>query len=222
MKAVFSDIDGTLTLEPTWKAVAIRYDYEKEDYEEVKRYLRGEITHDELILETVERLCSLGASREGISQAIRGMQKIPGLETFLQRLNGNGAAVISGGIYDCLEILKIKSAFREHHMPAMEYDEEGKIKGVKLFDGSAQGKIAAFEEIRARMGLRYEDCAYLGDSANDVLIAEAVARNGGTFILVDAKNEAVRKMSTQEEDEILRTAATAIIQNLEDALRYVI
>ncbi|MBI4139935.1 haloacid dehalogenase-like hydrolase [Candidatus Woesearchaeota archaeon] len=222
MKAVFSDIDGTFTLEPSWKALAIHYGYEREDYEGVKRYLKREITHDDLVLETVARLRKVCATSNGIIQAIKGVQRTPGLEIFLQRLNGNGAAVISGGVYDCLEVLGIKSSFREHHMPKMLYDDEGKITGVKLFDGSAQGKIAAFEEVRTRMGLRYEDCVYLGDSANDLLIAEALARNRGVFILVDAKNEEMQKMSSREDDERLKTAATAVIHNLEDALSYII
>ena len=220
MKNIFADIDGTFVLEPTWKIVMRRYGVEQADTLALQKYISGLCTHDELLISTIETLQKVGATKSEIYSALQQLEQVPGLQTLLTKINGNGIAVISGGMYDCLHIHGIAKAFQEHHITRFQYGEQERITGYTLFNGGAQGKLQTFEEVRIRRELSYNECAYFGDAGNDLLVAERVVKNGGVFVLVEATHFGIQH-STEKDSRRLREIATVRVTNLEDAIPYV-
>jgi len=225
MKFLITDQDGTLIVEAPFTSLAISYGFHEKNMRDVNRYMQRELSYEELTKVFVDELISRNAKRRDIEKILKGLTPVNGLSSLLERLNGNGLAVLSGGFIEVSEIHGILPKFKEHYGLRLLYNEGGVISGRTHFEGTSEGKLLTLQRIVTSHDLSLRDICYLGDSGNDYLVAKELVNNGGTFIMVQPEQDGDEshhyKKHEYGEIEKLCSLASKVISSLEEVIPFI-
>ncbi|HBA37542.1 MAG TPA: hypothetical protein DCY94_02345 [Firmicutes bacterium] len=114
----------------------------------------------------------------------------PGLDDFLKKTDTKNY-IVSGGLKDFLEHLKVTKCFDGIYGSSLKYDEKGKIIGIGEIMTDDK-KISAIRDILKRNNREGNDCRdvyYVGDGYSDANAMKFVHDNGGKAIFVYQPNE---------------------------------
>jgi phosphoserine phosphatase len=98
----------------------------------------------------------------------------PGARTLVRSMAARGAhtALVSGGFSFFTQRVAAAAGFAEHRANHLIF-EAGRLAGVAEPILGRAAKLAALEEIAARLGLTPADAIAVGDGANDLAMVEA-------------------------------------------------
>ncbi len=174
------DIDGTLVRHPdnwtVWEVLNKRYigtgEVNKQRYAD---YLAGKISYADWVEMDVTGWRDAGATRSDMIEGFAPLELIPGTREMLNALSGTGARliVISGTLDLMLHTLLPEHPFAEVYCNHIGFDDEGKISHWQATPFDMQGKETALRAVALREEIPLSRCAYVGDSGNDVWIADA-------------------------------------------------
>lgn len=182
VKAVVFDFDGTIAENPkpsTWELLEGILGVTDEDKELHKEFHSGEITFKEWAEESLLLYQRHGLNRETMQRAFDSVSPMTGtVETFNQlKKEGIIVGIVSGSIQNFYDHLK-----KEYGMEAdwvsfaaeIIFDESGEVEEMECNEFDFEGKVQALKNFCDAFGIRPEDCAYVGDSRNDIHVFKAV------------------------------------------------
>ncbi len=227
-KHFVSDQDGTLIKEAPYGKISTHYEFLEQNTEWVYQFQQGILTYTQAVGNFAEELGRRGGTKAEVVRLLTKLTPVLGLDKLLEHLNGSdssGLALISGGLLEVSDIHGITPHFKEHHGARLTYDDDGRVTGVKHFEGTSAGKLSCVNDICIRHHITYRDVVYAGDSGNDHAVAKAIIQGGGTFLLVKTKEtegtiEHYYKRGERKEIEELKRIATATIQSLEEVIPF--
>lgn len=209
------DVDGTLVIHPEGKTVweVLNRRFTGEDGSGDDRwadYRAGRLSYADWVALDIEGWRAAGASREDLIGAFEPLRLIDGAREAFDTLQDQGLrlVVISGTLDLLLHTLLEDSPFQEVHANHIAFDAQGRIAHWKATPFDMQGKAVALRAIALREGIPLERCAFVGDSGNDVWVAETA----GYAIALNPKDEALEKVA----DAVVRS------DDLRDILPYLL
>lgn len=149
-----------------------------------RRAMNGELNFEAALRERVALL--KGLPEQVIDQVFRTrIHYMPGGRELVQTMKANGAraALVSGGFTAFTTRVAEGLGFDEHRANILHV-AEGQLTGTVAEPIlGREAKLAALEEITARMGLSVEDAIAVGDGANDL----AMLKRAGAGVALHAK-----------------------------------
>lgn len=225
MKYLVTDQDGTLILESPFTEVAKKYGFFKENLTLVNQYMMRELSYEQLIRLFIDSLVSKRADRDTLETIFRSLTPVHGLTTLLERIDGKGLAVLSGGFLEVSRVHGVLDKFKEHYGVRLIYSQEEVVIGGVHFEGTSVGKLSTLRKIISSNGLSLREICYLGDSGNDYLVARELVENGGTFLMVEPKeNRNTDHPHKKDESDVideLRSIASKVISTLEEVIPFI-
>ncbi len=197
------DVDGTLVEHPeklvVWQLMNRRYlgSLEVSD-QRYRDFMAGKFDYERWVDLDVSDWMSRGATRAEMAEEVKALELIGGAHETLAVLKERGykLAVISGTLDLVIEEFFPEHPFEEIFTNKLHFDEAGKLVGAKATNYDMEGKAHALEELAQRFSLSLEECAFVGDHANDVAVAQAagfsVAFNPKTPRLEEVADHVIR------------------------------
>jgi len=111
-------------------------------------------------------------------EVINSVQEMPGAFGAVRRFHERGSitAIISGGFKALAD--RVQRDFKIHHaLSGCEYffnQQTGQLEHWNLLPSDYEGKVHFVKAIMAEYGISKEECAFIGDAQNDVLVAKEV------------------------------------------------
>lgn len=174
------DVDGTLVRGPrgliVWELLNERFAGTAElNRERYARFRAGEISYADWVALDIGGWRDAGATRDDLVAAMADLCVVGGAVETVARLREAGVrtVVISGTLDLVLRTLLPDAGFDEVYTNHIGFDEGGAITHWKATPFDMRGKAQLLRAIALREGLPLGRCAFVGDSGNDVWIAEA-------------------------------------------------
>jgi phosphoserine phosphatase len=173
------DIDGTLVRHPENKTIweVLNRCFIGDDgvnKERLEAYKSGRLSYADWVTLDMSGWRDAGATRDGIVAAMAPLTLVPGTRETLAALKESGArlVVISGTLDLLLDTLLPEHPFDEVYCNRIQFDDDGRILawGATPFDMS--GKAVALKAVAMRERIDLAKTAFVGDSSNDLWIAE--------------------------------------------------
>ncbi len=183
MKLVVFDLDSTIIDAESLDEFGKLGNKEEEIREITKKAMTGEISFEEALRKRVQLL--RGLEIEKIREKVKEIPPMEGAAETVSELRSKGikTAVISGGFDIVAERIKEELAM-DYSVANQFVVEDGKITGEvvgPLIKEGSKGKI--FEMLAAKVGVSLEECAAIGDGANDI----SMFRKAGLSIAFNSK-----------------------------------
>jgi phosphoserine phosphatase len=176
---VVFDVDGTLvehTEDKTvWEVLNRRFTgTDGTNRERFDAYLAGRLSYAEWVALDISGWRDAGATRDQIVAAFEPLKLVSGARETLDALRERGVrlAVVSGTLDLLLETLFPDHPFAEVYCNRIRFGPEGRIASWSATPFDMSGKSVALRAIAMREGVPLSRVAFVGDSANDVWIAE--------------------------------------------------
>ncbi|NIL99750.1 MAG: HAD-IB family phosphatase [Acidobacteria bacterium] len=173
------DVDGTLVWGPdgmtVWEVLNLKFtgtaEWNKERYAE---YKAGRLSYADWVDLDVRGWRDSGARREDLIAALEPLRLIEGVREATHALRDAGyrLVVISGTLDLMLETLFPDHPFDEVYANHIGFDEQGRIAHWRATPFDMTGKAEALRGVALREGIPLKRCAFVGDSSNDVWIAQ--------------------------------------------------
>lgn len=175
VKLVGFDWDGTLVDIDTasWRIIDRKLGVEQEDEKLNALFFEGKIAYNEWSRRTVEFYKTNGLNYSRFLDIVKTMPLMAGaLETFNElKRRGIKTAIVSGSIANIYDYFAQQYGLKADYVSfvsRIHFDEHGNIVGGEFNDYDYEGKAKAFENFAKREGLSLSDCAFVGDSENDI------------------------------------------------------
>jgi len=186
-KLVCFDVDGTLIDEVVyiWQLIHKGLGIDKDTVDNAaRRFYEGRISFREWADHDMRLWVKKGATRQVLLSLIEGLKLMPGARETLDELKRRGLklAVISGGLDFVLErfIPDAGTLFDRIMINRIAFDRKGRIERIEPTEfGSDSHKIDGLRQIAKELGVRLGECAFVGDSDNDISIAEGAGLSIG-------------------------------------------
>jgi len=199
------DVDGTLVAGPdgmtVWEVLNLKFtgtaEWNKERYAE---YKAGRLSYAEWVALDITGWREAGARRDELIAAFEPLTLIDGVReaTFALRDAGYRLFVISGTLDLMLDTLFPDHPFEETYTNHIGFDDEGRIEHWRATPFDMNGKAEALRGLALREGIPMRRCAFIGDSSNDVWIADAA----GFSVAFNPRSDDLEKVA----DTIVRSA----------------
>lgn len=177
------DVDGTLVRGPNgwtvWEVLNEHFtgtaEHNKERY---ALYRSGKLSYADWVRLDVSGWIEAGATRAKIVAALGPLELIRGVRESLAALRAAGGRlyVISGTLDVMLDTLLPDHPFEEVYANHLGFDDAGRIAHWRATPFDMEGKAQALRAIAMREGVPLQDCAFVGDSGNDVWVARLAGR----------------------------------------------
>jgi len=206
---VVFDVDGTLVEhaddKTVWEVLNLRFtgvgDADRERFE---AYREGRLSYAEWVALDVSGWRDAGATRDQIVAAFEPLKLVSGTREALAALRARGVrlAIVSGTLDLLLDTLFPDHPFDEVYCNRIRFGDDGRIQSWSATPFDMSGKSVALRAIALREGVPLSRVAFVGDSANDVWIAEesgfAVAFNPKSADLERVADVAVRSRDLRD------------------------
>jgi phosphoserine phosphatase len=209
------DIDGTLVLSSegrtVWEVLNRRFlgtsEFNKQRY---ALYKQGKLSYSDWVALDINGWRDAGATRAEIIAAFAPLTLTAGARETLTTLRNEGVKLfaISGTLDIMFNTLYPDHPFEKVYANRMEFDEQGKIVGWRATPFDMEGKATALRAIAVETGVPLENCAFVGDSTNDLWIA----REAGFTIAFNSNSTELEQLA----DAVVRS------QDLRDILPYLV
>jgi phosphoserine phosphatase len=138
--------------------------------------LEGRISYAEWFSEDLKMLKAAGATRTHVNEVAQLMQPQRGCLELLQRLGDAGIhrAVLSGGIDVVLEAALPQVQFDAVHINQLVFGPDGRLISGEPTPYDMQCKADGVRALCRRFGVSAEECAFVGNGANDVSVSDCV------------------------------------------------
>lgn len=208
LKLIFFDMEGTIfrkavpfnktkVAPSAWVAIAehLGKDALREERKTQDKYNLGQYAgYLEWMEETILIHQKYGLTKQTFCNILNSIEYTPGVKDVFKHINSKGipTCLISGGFKyqadKAVKDLKIK-----HSFVACEYfwNHSGSLYHWNLLPADKKGKVNFMRLLMSEYGVANNNCAFIGDGENDVLIAKEV----GISIAFNAQEE-LRKAAT--------------------------
>lgn len=173
------DVDGTLVNSPNdrtvWEILNERFTGTAEhNRQRFAEYKAGRLSYAEWVALDVRGWQNAGATRAQLIEAFSVLKPIGHAQQALDSLKEAGCRliVISGTLDLMLSTLLPEAPFDEIHANHIGFDDNERISHWKATPFDMDGKAALLRAVAIRHGIRLERCAYVGDSSNDLWVAQ--------------------------------------------------
>lgn len=190
------DVDGTLITHPdgktVWEVLNRRFLGDDEiNRERYAAFLAGELSYPDWVSLDASGWRDAGATRASMIEALDDLRLVDGAREALAAIRNAGAAtVVISGTLDLLLATRIPDpTFDEVYTNRVRFDDAGRIAGWDATPYDNDGKAVALHAIARRRGLDPARCAFVGDSSNDVAVAEAA----GFTIAFNPRSDALER-----------------------------
>jgi phosphoserine phosphatase len=191
IKCIFFDMEGTIfrkavetregrVAPSAWTMIGRKLGEEadKEEEETKNKWNRGEYSgYVEWMEDTIKVHKKYGLTKEKFDWILGLIEYHFGVkETFAElRKKGYKTAMISGGFKAQADRAQ-KDLFINHAFAACEYfwDKDGKLLHWNLLPCDYEGKLDFMNLIIKEHGLKADECAFVGDGKNDIMLAKSV------------------------------------------------
>jgi HAD superfamily phosphoserine phosphatase-like hydrolase len=204
------DVDGTLVRGPerrtVWEVLNERFTGTPDhNVERFALYKAGKLSYADWVELDVTGWIEAGATRESIVEAFASLEAVPGTLESLQRLAEAGCklVVISGTIDVMLHTLLPDAPFDEVYCNHLGFDDTGKISHWRATPFDMQGKAKLLKAVAIRHEIPLARCAFVGDSDNDVWVAQEAGFSIGVHPTDDLAEVADVVLRTDDLREIL-------------------
>ncbi len=199
-KLICFDVDGTLVdnIVFSWQ---LFHDYFKTDLrkrEEMQRkFYDGKISYLQWANHDINMWVQKNARKQDFFDALRenNVKLMEGALETIKELKKDGCrlAIISGSLSVILEyvIPDYKDYFDDVFLSWIHFDDKGNILKVEATEFDMMKKADALKLIAEREKIPLEECAFIGDHHNDVMIA----KEAGLSIAFDAKDDELREVA---------------------------
>lgn len=193
-KAVFIDVDGTLTDDTSgWEKVHLRFDLEDEMNRNIDRFFSGQIDYDEWALEDVSmwKGKSYREFQEALKDPILREGAIEGVN--LLKKAGFDVILVSGGLDEMVKHVATSVSADQYYSNDIGHTN-GVLNGtVTIKVGNSKSDV--IKEIAKKYHYDLEKCGAIGDNVNDIgmfnLVAYAVAINAEKEEVISAADDVV-------------------------------
>ncbi len=203
------DVDGTLVRHPrdwtVWEVLNARFTGAPEvNVERYAAYRAGKLSYADWVDLDIGGWREAGATRESIVAAFGELRLVDGTAETLAKLKAAGMrlVVISGTLDLLLDTLLPEHPFDEVYVNHIGFDDAGRISHWRPTPFDMGGKATALSAIAMREGISLAACAFVGDSDNDVFVADAagavVAFNPKSEALIEKANAVVRSENLRD------------------------
>lgn len=194
IKLVCFDLDQTLINENSWAELGIALGVAKELEDELYRAFKaGEITYDEWNDRVLaEYMKHNEATRDGITKCFAKYTLAPGAREAVEYIKEAGyhVALISGSIDVMVNLVANDLGIRYAKANnAFIFDEEDRLSGIHAHGDDTLAKASHLESFCDLLGINIEECACIGDGANDIEMFRRT-KHGITFPDSKIKSEA--------------------------------
>jgi len=203
------DIDGTLVLSSegrtVWEVLNRRFlgtsEFNKQRY---ALYKQGKLSYSDWVALDINGWRDAGATRAEIIAGFAPLTLTPGARETLTTLRNEGVKLfaISGTLDIMFNTLYPDHPFEKVYANRMEFDEQGNIVGWRATPFDMEGKARALRAMAAEKGVPLENCAFVGDSANDLWVAReagfAIAFNSNCAELEQLAGAVVRSRDLRD------------------------
>lgn len=191
-KLIFMDLEGTLLQKAihlddgrvapsAWTLLAERLGPEalKEEQATKDSWSNGGYrSYIEWMQDTIKIHQKYGLTIKVFEEVINSVEEMPGARKAVGRFHEQGAvtAVISGGFKALTD--RVQRDFKIHHaLSGCEYffsPQTGQLEHWNLLPSDYYGKVHFVKAIISEYRVQKEECAFIGDAQNDVLVAQEV------------------------------------------------
>ncbi|HEV8361634.1 MAG TPA: HAD-IB family phosphatase [Candidatus Thermoplasmatota archaeon] len=191
-EVVFFDMDGTLTDRvSSWEWVHRRFGLDNKANWEA--FLRGEIDDEEFVRRDIALWKSAhpqGLHLDTIRDALSDIPLVPGARELIDALHRDGAhtIIVTGGLDLLAERVCQELGIREHVGNGLCADAQGYLLDEGVLRVPVKDKGRPVRHLLARLGIRPERAAAIGNSHQDVAMFQAC----GLGVAFDPIDEGVR------------------------------
>ena len=203
------DIDGTLVLSSegrtVWEVLNRRFlgtaEFNKQRY---ALYKQGKLSYSDWVALDINGWRDAGATKSEIIAGFAPLTLTAGARETLTTLRNEGVKLfaISGTLDIMFNTLYPDHPFEKVYANRMEFDEQGNITGWRATPFDMEGKAKALRAIAAQEGVPLANCAFVGDSTNDLWIAReagfAIAFNSNSAELEELAGAVVRSQDLRD------------------------
>lgn len=213
VRVVCFDVDGTLVQHVDDRTVWQVFNKTVHGTDTINRarfaaFREGRISYDEWVALDILDWKAHGLEKARMSEIIRAeLSRTDGAEETVRALRERGyaVAIISGTLDLTLELMLGDVAFDRAWSNRIEFDEAGRISGWQATPFDVEGKARALEALAEEFGVTTRECAFVGDSWNDL----PVFRAAGISIAYRPKLDALREAADVVIDDGSLTALLA-------------
>lgn len=215
-KLIFMDLEGTLLQKAihlddgrvapsAWTLVAERLGPAALREEQITkdRWLNREYrSYTAWMQDTIRIHQQYGLTLQVFEEVMNSVQEMPGACNTVQRFHERGAitAIVSGGFKVLAD--RVQRNFKIYHaLSGCEYffsRDTGYLEHWNLLPSDYKGKVHFVKAIMNEYGITREECAFIGDAQNDILVAQ----EAGLSIAFNAQPE-LREVCTYSIDQAL-------------------
>jgi phosphoserine phosphatase len=216
------DVDGTLINSPNgwtvWEILNERFTGTAEhNRQRFAEYQAGRLSYADWVKLDVRGWQEAGATRSQLIEAFAKLKPIGYVQETLAALREAGCLliVISGTLDLMLKSVLPEAHFDEIYANHIGFDDNDLISHWKATPFDMDGKAALLRAVAMRHGVRLDRCAYVGDSSNDLWVAQAA---GFSIALNPKSDELVENSSLTIRGDDLRLIVEPVLKGLK-ALR---
>ncbi len=197
-KLIAFDIDGTLVNGPrnltVWEILNERFIGTADvNIDRYSRFKSGELSYAEWVELDVTGWRDAGAKRQDLVDAFSALTVVDGARETLDTIKQADIRLvaITGTLDLMLHSLIPDAPFDEVYANHIGFDDEGRISHWSSTPFDMRGKAQLLRTLAMREGISLDDCAYVGDSSNDVWIA----REAGFTVAFNPKCEELERIA---------------------------
>ncbi len=123
---------------------------------------------------------ALGLNRSLFDRIMKSYSLNPGVIELSKHLRRENVvmAIISGGFLEQAKLAQAELGFRHVYAAAdLNWDVDGNIRNWSLSPSDYRGKVGYLRLLMEEYGIRANECAFVGDGANDVHVASFVGKS---------------------------------------------
>ncbi|MDE1825346.1 MAG: HAD family phosphatase [Candidatus Micrarchaeota archaeon] len=199
IKLLATDFDGTLAIydsyrQSAWNAIAEALGMREEDEKLHDAYHKGEFDIVKWGELTIELYRQRGLTKDKMAQILsERMHPSPGAQMLFKNAKDLGlhTAIISGGLQNVYELFTKKLEITPDYSffaHKFLFDTNGLVTKSSLTNNDYHGKVKVLEGLCDKLGVGYEECAFVGDAINDIPLFKVV----GLPIAINAVNDDVK------------------------------
>lgn len=191
-KLIFMDLEGTLLQKvvhlddgrvapSAWTLLAEQLGPGalREEEATKDRWLKGGYrSYIDWMQDTIKIHKKYGLTLQVFEEVMNSVQEMPGARDAVRRFHERGAvtAIVSGGFKALTD--RVQRNFKIcHALSGCEYffdPDTGQLEHWNLLPSDYEGKIHFVKAVMSEYGIPQEECAFVGDAQNDVLVAQEV------------------------------------------------
>ena len=199
IKAVVFDVDGVLFDGNSWLALTKGLGCSVEDHAELYKQARaGELDWHQAERKLVAMYQASGnATKDFFTKLYASHQLRPEAKGMIEYLKGKGYTLcLISGSFDIHVEATAQQLGIEHWYAnaALVFDKAGSLERIIYYGDQSQVKVDQLEELCQKIGIDSTECAFVGDSDNDI----GVFRATGHGIAVHCDDEYLKGVAWKE------------------------